>query len=99
MISKKLYPILLIITSCAQIVTPSGGPKDDDAPKVKSSLPTNKTTSFSQNKITINFDEFIEIKKPDQIVISPYIKEKPSILVCFTDGYSDIDNCKKYKPF
>jgi hypothetical protein len=57
MISKKLYPFILLITSCAQIVTPSGGPKDDEAPKVKSSYPASKTTLFEENKITINFDE------------------------------------------
>jgi hypothetical protein len=92
MISKKLYPFILLITSCAQIVTPGGGPKDDEAPKVKSSLPANKTTSFSQSKITINFDEFVEIKKPEQIVISPYIKEKPTIE---SDGKSIVIDLKK----
>ncbi len=92
MISKKLYPFILLITSCAQIVTPSGGPKDDEAPTVKSSYPANKTTLFEENKITINFDEYVEIKKPEQIVISPYIKEKPSIE---SEGKSIVIDLKK----
>ncbi len=92
MINKKLYPFIFLITSCAQIVTPGGGPKDDEAPLVKSSTPGNKTTSFQDNKITINFDEFIEIKKPEQIVISPFIKEKPTIE---SDGKSIVIDLKK----
>ena len=79
MISKKYLPFLLLLASCAQIVSPGGGPKDDLAPLVKGTNPINKNTEFNKSKIEIQFDEYVDIKEPEQIVISPYIKEKPSI--------------------
>jgi hypothetical protein len=79
MIIKKIFPIIFFISSCAQIVSPSGGAKDEKAPVVKSTYPENKSTMFSDSKIEIKFDEYVEIKDAEQIVISPYIKEKPTI--------------------
>lgn len=83
-INPSFIHILLIISnllliSCAQQVPPNGGPKDEQAPKVVGSRPDNKKLNFEAKKITIQFDEYIQIKDPSQIVISPPLKEKPSI--------------------
>lgn len=70
---------LLFIFSCAQQVAPSGGKKDENPPKVIGCKPSNKSTKFEADKISIYFDEFIQIKDPSQIVISPFLKDKPQI--------------------
>lgn len=71
--------LILLISSCAQQVVPKGGIKDDIPPKIISYKPDNKSTNFKSDKIIIKFDEYINIKDPAQIIISPFLKNKPSI--------------------
>jgi uncharacterized protein (DUF2141 family) len=79
---KFLYALVIFFTSCAQIVAPTGGPKDAVPPVVQKENPINKSTSFNEKKITIKFDEFIQLKDAEeQIVISPPFEEKPFIEV------------------
>ena len=73
------YFVLLILSSCAQQVAPTGGGKDTVAPKIIGSKPANKTTRFEADKISIKFDEYIQIKDPNQITISPLLEDKPQI--------------------
>jgi hypothetical protein len=74
--------ITLLASSCAHIVAPSGGPKDEVPPKVLKENPENKSTSFTGTKITIKFDEFVQLKDADdQVVVSPPMDEKPIIEV------------------
>lgn len=76
------FSAIVFITSCAQIVAPSGGPKDEVPPKVLKEIPSNKNTSFNDKKIIIKFDEFIQLKDADeQVVISPPMEEKPILEV------------------
>ena len=70
---------LLLLFGCAQQVSPTGGIRDTAAPKVTVEKPKNKSTSFVQDKITLRFDENIQIKDPSQIIISPLLKDKPNI--------------------
>jgi hypothetical protein len=73
------YLVLLIFVSCAQQVAPTGGGKDAIPPKIIGSKPANKTTRFDAEKISIKFDEYIQIKDPNQITISPLLADKPQI--------------------
>lgn len=71
---------VIIIAACAQVVAPTGGPKDEIGPKVLEFLPKNKTVKFSiiTQDIRIKFDEFIQLKDPSkQIVMSPPLKQPP----------------------
>jgi hypothetical protein len=71
--------LILILSSCAQQVAPNGGIKDETPPKVQGAKPENKSIRFNADKITIRFDEYIQIKDPSQIVISPFLRDKPQI--------------------
>lgn len=69
--------ILLIGVSCAIIRTPEGGPKDFTPPKVVSSNPAPNSVRFDKKSIAINFDEFIDLKDPQQgFIISPPFKKR-----------------------
>ena len=58
----------------------TGGPKDEDPPKVVSSKPANYSTNFTGNRIEITFDEFIALNNVNQaLVISPPFAGKPDI--------------------
>ena len=82
----KLIPFSLIVFvglflgSCASRVQPNGGAKDTKAPKLVSSEPTNEATLFKGDKITLNFDEFVELKDGGTgIIVSPPLTKPPDI--------------------
>ena len=82
-LTRILYCVgILCLSSCAQIVAPTGGPKEMIPPKVEKEYPASKTISFSESKITIRFDEYVQLKDPDaQIVVSPPLTVKPIFTV------------------
>ncbi len=90
----KTLILTVLLSNCAQQVPPNGGPKDELPPKVLGARPPNKTTGFSSDKITIKFDEYIELRDKDQIIISPLIKDK----LVETDGKNIIISFPKTKP-
>ncbi len=62
------------LSSCANIIPPSGGPKDTTAPVLVGALPADSSLHFTTKKITLNFDEFVQLSSNfgDEIVVSPY---------------------------
>jgi hypothetical protein len=77
---KIVFLIILgLMQSCAQQVPPDGGIKDEIPPKVIGSKPLNQSINFKSEKIEIYFDEFIQIKEPKNIIISPKLTQKPII--------------------
>jgi hypothetical protein len=76
------YLALLLSAGCAQIVAPTGGPKDVTPPKALKYTPENKSLHFNSHKIRIEFDEFIQLKSLDkQLVVSPPLKTQPIVVV------------------
>lgn len=78
-IKYLIISVTLFVSSCAQIVAPSGGNKDETPPVILSEKPENKTINFKSNQITIKFDEYVNITNLDQIIISPPLEPKPII--------------------
>ena len=74
---------------------PSGGPRDTTPPKIFKTYPENNTTNFSDNKIILYFDEFVELNQPlNNISLSPYTKAKPEasivgkkVFLEFSEGF------------
>ncbi|MEO7209803.1 MAG: Ig-like domain-containing protein, partial [Chitinophagaceae bacterium] len=60
--------------SCANIIPPTGGPKDTTAPVLVGAIPVDSSLHFTTKKITLNFDEFVQLSSNfgDEIVVSPY---------------------------
>ena len=76
-IAMFLTAILLI--RCANVVTPSGGPKDEKAPVVLEASPENNSTNFKGKTIHLTFDEFIVLNNPsNNVLISPPMNKKPT---------------------
>lgn len=70
---------VLIFTSCAQQKPPTGGPKDVTPPEVLSTTPENFSTNFDAAKISIEFDEFVQLRNASQqIVINPTMEKRPT---------------------
>jgi len=87
----------IIIFSCANPVSPTGGPKDEDPPEVLNSEPDNYSLNFSDDNIQIFFDEYVQLNNPgEQVVISPPLEQKPeyklkgkSVLINLNDTLKD----------
>lgn len=70
---------LLLLCRCANVVTPSGGPKDAMPPVVLETTPENNSTNFKGRSIHITFDEFITLNNPsNKVLISPPLDKKPT---------------------
>lgn len=108
----KLFPIIpiafvigstLFSHSCANTQTPpTGGPKDTIPPVVVEIYPeigqTNVPTHGTQLKI--KFDEYVQIKDPKSIFLSPPLEKAPkykikgkTVIIYFE---SDLDSCQTY---
>lgn len=63
---------IFLTYSCANIVAPTGGEKDEISPVIVRSIPKNQTVDFKAREIIIEFDEFIQLVDPQtKIIISP----------------------------
>ncbi len=68
--------VLLYGAGCANQVTPEGGPRDTDPPRVLNSIPPNLSPRITETSFRIDFDEFVDLKNPmNEIFISPPLKK------------------------
>jgi uncharacterized protein (DUF2141 family) len=72
---NPLILIILVLTSCATVVPPSGGPEDKLPPRVSgTSLTPNSVNQSANLDLTLQFDEWIVQKPPGgAVAISPPI--------------------------
>jgi len=72
----------VLLAECANPVSPTGGPKDTTPPGLTKAEPPLLTTNFSEERVRIWFDEFVELKELNQqLIISPPMDEKPEIRI------------------
>lgn len=70
--------IILMLSYCASVQSPTGGPRDTIPPKIINEDPKNLTRNFSSEKIEIEFDEFIKLTNEfSEISISPALEILP----------------------
>lgn len=66
--------------ACANIGNPSGGPRDEDPPIFTGSSPAPGSLNVSGEKVTLNFNEIVNVKDPLQkVVVSPVSRKMPRI--------------------
>ena len=74
---------LLLLSSCANIVAPAGGPRDETPPVliVEESTP-NLQTRFEKQTITLSFDEWIVLDDVfNQVLVSPPLAKRPDFRI------------------
>lgn len=77
-----LFVIAILITlstiRCANMQTPTGGPKDSIPPKILNESPANFTRNFDKNEIVLTFDEYIKLNNQHkEFSISPDLEKQP----------------------
>ena len=64
--------ILTLVAGCAIQEPISGGPKDEEGPKIIKSVPKNFSRNFRGKRILLVFDEYVELNQFNQeLIISP----------------------------
>lgn len=74
--------VIIVFSDCANITTPTGGPKDAAPPEVVSFHPKNHSINFTPQKISVEFNEYITLQDVNnQVIISPPVEEKPDFKI------------------
>ena len=72
--------VSLIIYACANRGYPEGGIKDEIPPKVIKEEPVSFSTDFKAKRVSIYFDEFVQLKEiNNKFVMSPPAKKNPKV--------------------
>ena len=66
---RAIILFLLLLSSCAQVGTISGGPKDKTPPGIVSCSPFDGQKNVSTNQMVIEFNEYINLKNPNENII------------------------------
>lgn len=83
-ILRLIYSLvmLLFLASCANIVPPEGGPRDQSPPVVIAAEPADRSVNFEERMIRIYFNEFVELKDiGNQLFVSPPLAEVPEVRI------------------
>jgi hypothetical protein len=68
------------VTGCANIIPPTGGPRDSLPPVLVSADPDENALHFQDNKIVLAFDEYIDLKDVRKnLIVSPVPKVQPTV--------------------
>lgn len=71
---------VLLSAACANIGNPSGGARDEDPPRFVSANPAPGSLNVSKNKITLQFDELVNVKDAQtKVVVSPPSVRPPRV--------------------
>lgn len=70
----------LMMSGCAVIVPPGGGPRDTLPPILLNANPSDSSTNFSGRKIEMVFNEYIQLENVQQkLIVSPIVKTMPTV--------------------
>ncbi len=74
------YLLAMANSGCGQIGFPTGGTKDSIPPRLVNASPALQSTNVTGNKITLTFNEYVEIKDvQNNVLISPLPKKAPNV--------------------
>jgi uncharacterized protein (DUF2141 family) len=72
--------VYFIVSGCAKMNTPSGGPKDKEIPVILKSVPKNGAVNFNNKEVVIYFDEYVVLDRiSEKFMVSPPMKKRPDV--------------------
>jgi hypothetical protein len=86
---KKYYSFFILIilaiieiqvqTSCANIIPPTGGPRDSLPPVLIKAVPADSSLHFNANRVTLTFNEYVQLDPQllQSIITSPNPVQQP----------------------
>lgn len=87
---KAIFIFCLIISlavSCAKQSTPTGGPRDQDPPKLLESNPKTESLNTKPETITLTFDEYVKLENASKgIIVTPRINKDEVIFTALKNA-------------
>ena len=75
-----LIPQILVQTGCANIIPPEGGARDSLPPVLRKANPDDSSRNFSDNQITLIFDEYVNADNYlQEMIVSPVPANMPTV--------------------
>lgn len=75
-----LGSLLLVAGGCANMGTPSGGPRDEEPPYLVSANPAPGSLNVNRERLTLTFNELVNVKDAfTNVVVSPTSKSTPRV--------------------
>lgn len=73
--------LMHVQTGCANIIPPTGGPRDSLPPVLVAALPKDSSVNITTNKILLTFDEYVVLddNSSQDIIVSPNPEKMPEI--------------------
>ena len=72
----------ILLWACANVMAPTGGPRDEDPPVVLRSTPPNYSPNYTGEQIRIYFDEFVTLANlRQQLLVSPPLENDPEFRI------------------
>jgi uncharacterized protein (DUF2141 family) len=63
---------MLYLIACANVSSPTGGPRDEEPPKLLSAIPRNNSTNVNSREVILEFDEEVRLDGlSKQLIITP----------------------------
>lgn len=81
-IAFAILAILIAFTfsHCANIVAPTGGPRDTIPPKLVAAYPPDSSLNVRPQKIVLQFNEYIDLDRPNEkLIVSPAPNQSPLV--------------------
>ena len=85
-----------LIIACANVTSPTGGPKDTIPPTLIRSIPQQQEKNYKATQIMLEFDEWMKLKNAkEEIIITPNVKEmnviakKNLVIIAFEEKLKD----------
>jgi uncharacterized protein (DUF2141 family) len=73
-------PLFMLTTGCANMIPPTGGPRDSLPPVMLSVNPKDSVLRFAGKKILFQFDEYVQLTNTQQqLIVSPTPKVSPVV--------------------
>jgi len=69
-----------VSTGCANMVPPSGGPRDSLPPVFETATPRDSSVNFRGDRIILTFDEEVDIKDQQNVIYTPSLESIPEII-------------------
>ncbi|MBL0882288.1 MAG: Ig-like domain-containing protein [Chitinophagaceae bacterium] len=73
------FVIIIIANSCANMIPPSGGPKDSLPPRLVIANPKDSAINVKTKNILLTFDEFVSLQNTENIIYAPVPKNLPQV--------------------
>jgi len=74
--------LLFLLNGCANVVAPTGGPKDTTPPKILKTIPQPFTVNFNSKTVNFFFNEYVDLKEiSNKLIVSPPLKHPPEFIM------------------